>query len=85
MTDKIKTSECTSYKNKYEGPCCHCGKTVLAGEDTFEKTKGKWKPLHLLCRPEFVRQRRLNRLQYWAQGTDKRARRARKTLRELEN
>jgi len=74
----------TAHPNQYEGPCCHCGRTVLAGGDTFEKWGNKWKPLHLACRAEFKQKQKIDRLQYWAQGTGKRAQRARKTLRELE-
>ena len=79
-------------RNKYPGECYRCKAWVAAGEGHFERLAGHWRVQHAACAIEFrgtpdpardaVRRRRLY---FQAQGTGKRANRARKRLKEIDD
>lgn len=36
-------------RNKYEGICYYCNKTVAVGEGHFERYNGRWRTIHVNC------------------------------------
>jgi len=47
--------------NKYAGPCIECGDHVAAGVGTFERSWGKWKPVHHECQQSFQARKNAHR------------------------
>jgi hypothetical protein len=49
-------------RNKYQGICYRCGKTVMPGEGHFEKIKnGGWNVQHAECAIEYRRRQSDNK------------------------
>ena len=76
-------------RNRYPGPCYRCGETVAAGEGHFERFVGGWRVQHVTCAIEFrgtpdpARQAyQARRDELTAQGTGRRAQRARRRIRD---
>lgn len=76
-------------RNRFPGECYRCNGWVPAGEGHFERLGSTWRVQHAACAIEFRgtpdparRARQIAITTMKAQGTGKRANRARKTLRE---
>lgn len=76
-------------RNKYPGICYRCGRRVEVGDGHFERFRGGWRTQHASCAiehrgtPDPVRQADTRRtMELRAQGTGRKAQRARRWLRE---
>jgi hypothetical protein len=79
-------------RNKYAGTCYRCGEHCAAGDGHFERFGQGFRVQHASCAiehrgtPDPAREAlKLRNMRARAAGTGKRAQRARKALREIEN
>jgi len=77
-------------RNKYAGVCYRCSQTVKPGDGHFERFGSGWRVQHACCailhrgKPDPAREAlTLNRRLRVAEGTGRKAQRARKILRDL--
>ena len=76
-------------RNQFPGPCYRCGTNVAVGDGHFERLGYKWRVQHATCAIEFrgildpARDRMRFKIEIdRAQGTGKRAQRARRAIRD---
>ena len=78
-------------RNQFPGTCYRCQEHVAAGEGHFERFRNGWRVQHATCAiemrgtPDPARQAdQLRRLNYLAGQTGRKAQRARKQLRDMQ-